>query len=58
MAEQFVMPEFLEFSAICHIEQCENFEIPIPVFITGPESFVICGPCGTQILDLQELTKN
>lgn len=35
----------------CHVPQCENFEIGIE--FTMPYSWVVCGPCGTDITDIE-----
>jgi hypothetical protein len=42
--------------AICEIGNCENYNIPIEV-VTVNGGLVICGPCGTQISNINEIKK-
>lgn len=55
MNEQYIFPEHFPFLATCHLDGCENAEIPIDVFLTSQDALVICGPCGTHISDIQSL---
>jgi hypothetical protein len=39
--------------ATCGVEGCENFGHVIEVTMV-PDAVVVCGPCGIQILDIEE----
>lgn len=42
----------LEFTVICHTENCENAEIPIVIGTDEADPIVICGVCSVQITDI------
>lgn len=45
--------EFKKYIATCEVSGCENFNIPIEV-MTVDNGLVMCGPCGTQIINIIE----
>lgn len=44
--------EYIDYTATCHTEGCENENIAIVVPAAATDPNVICGPCGNQITDL------
>ena len=44
--------DYIEYTATCHTEGCENENIGIVVPAAAENPCVICGPCEVQITDL------
>lgn len=49
---EFEMPEMAMFAVTCRTVKCENFEIAIEIETVKNNPFVVCGPCGQRIEDV------
>ncbi len=50
-----MMNDLIEADVVCHTDFCMNSEITIRVLVDSVDLYVICGPCGNTITDIQTL---
>jgi hypothetical protein len=47
------MDKMLNYLLTCKTDGCENFDVAIP--LTTDAQLFLCGPCGNEIADVQEV---
>lgn len=48
--------EIAPYRVTCHTEECPNRDVAIDVGGSLEDPYVICGPCGQLITDIQKLS--
>lgn len=47
------VPELAQYDVTCHTAECGNAEHVIRVLATETDPYIVCGPCGQLITDLE-----